>query len=289
MAEVSLSMPSEELIRSTMEKLVRRIDIKTVTTKQFIAMLSQEMDGKDLTEKKKYIKDTLTEILDAMDNDEDTEVEEEEEEDASGDEEDESTLEQTTASTPRRRSGLTMAKQISSKLADFLGTASTSMARTDVVRGIWDYIKVNHLQNPEDRREILLDEKMKSLFQCDKVTIFTINKYVSSHMEPFPQVNLNELSENSKKKKADKAERRAKQVSDKKRKRKKLDEDGNEKPKRVVRHPPFRLSPELSNIVGTDILPRPQVTRLLWVYIKKHNLQVLLVVYLFIWCPLFSW
>jgi upstream activation factor subunit UAF30 len=234
-------------------------------------MLSQEMGGKDLTEKKKYIKSTLTEILDAMDNEEDTEEEEDDEE---------------VAPTTRRRSGLTMAKQISTELATFLGTSSMSMARTDVVRRIWDYIKEHQLQNPEDKREILLDDKMKALFQCDKVTIFTMNKYVSSHMEPFPAVNLSEMSENSKKKKAGKAERRAKQESNKKRKRKNLDEDGNEKPKRVVKHPPFRLSPELSSIVGTDILPRPQVTRLLWVYIKKHNLQVRRTVAIYILFPM---
>ena len=258
MAELSENLPADESIRSMMEKLVRQVDLKTVTTKQFIVMLSQEMGGQDLSKKKQYIKSTLTEILDAMDNDDDTEVEDEDDQ-----------LNRT-----KKRSGLSMAKQISLELANFLGIASTAMARTDVVRQIWSYIKDNELQNPEDKREILLDDKMKSLFHCDKFTIFTMNKYVSSHMEPFPPVNLSEMSENSKKKKAGKAEKRAKNMSIKRKRKGKGTEDGEEKPKRIVKHPPFRLSPELSNVVGTDILPRPQVTRLLWVYIKKNNLQV---------------
>jgi len=37
--------------------------------------------------------------------------------------------------------------------------------------------------------------------------------------------------------------------------------------------PPYRLSIELSEVVGTDILPRPQVVKGIWIYIKKHNLQ----------------
>merc|ERR1711957_575267 len=36
---------------------------------------------------------------------------------------------------------------------------------------------------------------------------------------------------------------------------------------------PWRLSEELAAIVGKEILPRPQVTKELWAYIKKHDLQ----------------
>ncbi|OEU11575.1 swiB complex protein, partial [Fragilariopsis cylindrus CCMP1102] len=45
------------------------------------------------------------------------------------------------------------------------------------------------------------------------------------------------------------------------------------KPKKPGLQPPYRLSDELAEIVGTDILPRPQVVKGIWAYIKKHDLQ----------------
>lgn len=36
---------------------------------------------------------------------------------------------------------------------------------------------------------------------------------------------------------------------------------------------PHRLSPALSEVVGTDIMSRPQLTKQLWVYIKANGLQ----------------
>ena len=36
---------------------------------------------------------------------------------------------------------------------------------------------------------------------------------------------------------------------------------------------PMKLSEELAAIVGADQMSRPEVTKQLWVYIKKHDLQ----------------
>merc|ERR1712238_80535 len=48
--------------------------------------------------------------------------------------------------------------------------------------------------------------------------------------------------------------------------------DGKKPRKRGVQAP-WRLSEELASIVGKEILPRPQVTKELWAYIQKHDLQ----------------
>ncbi|SCU97801.1 LADA_0H08372g1_1 [Lachancea dasiensis] len=55
------------------------------------------------------------------------------------------------------------------------------MARTQVVKKIWEYIKEHNLQNPADRREILCDEKLKPVFG-DKTTMFALNKSLSRHI-----------------------------------------------------------------------------------------------------------
>ena len=48
---------------------------------------------------------------------------------------------------------------LSPDLARFLGCSE--LPRTEVVKKIWEYVKENELQNPRDKREILLDEKLQ--------------------------------------------------------------------------------------------------------------------------------
>mmetsp|Transcript_6223 Transcript_6223/g.7695 ORF Transcript_6223/g.7695 Transcript_6223/m.7695 type:complete len:342 (-) Transcript_6223:195-1220(-) len=255
----AIPVPDEPAIRKEMEALVKTVDLETITTKQFIRLLSAKMGGANLSSKKAYIKSTLTEVLDAMDEETDNE---EETEDESDEEDQKKTANEKPKKRQRKETGLTVIKEISPEMASFLGKG-TQMARTEVVKGLWNYIKANDLQNPDDRREILLDEKMKTLFKCDKFTMFTLNKYVGSHIHPFPAVNLNELSENSKKRKEEAARKRQAKIEAKR---------GNvKKVKRT--HPPYRLSEQLKAVTGKDILPRPQVTQALWIYIKANNLQ----------------
>lgn len=259
-----LTVPGEAPIRSQMEILVKKVDLETITTKQFIKLLSAEFGGVDLSSKKAYIKSTLTEVLDAMDDDK---TDDEETEDESDEEDNKKKKKKPTkdGKTTRKATGLTVVKEISDELAQFLGKGK-QMARTEVVKALWVYIKQNDLQNPQDKREIFLDEKMKSLFKVDKFTMFTLNKYVGSHIHPFTPVNLDQLSENSKRRKEEAARKRKAKSEAKKGKKKKMK-------RKEGSHPPYRLSEELRAVVGKDILPRPQVTQALWVYIKAQNLQ----------------
>jgi len=247
--------PSDTAIREKMKILVPQVDLQTITTKQFIRMLSEQMGGTDLASRKKYIKATLTEILDEMDN-------------SDSSSEDESEVKEPPQKKKRGGGGLATVKAISDELAVFLGKGK-EMARTEVVKGLWGYIKAHDLQNPDDRREIILDEKMKELFHCERFTMFSMNKYIGAHIHPFKPVNLTELSDNSKKKKIEAAEKRAKKRAKTKGDKKK----GRVSERRQGTQAPWRLSDALKAVVGKDILPRPQVTQALWVYIKKHGLQ----------------
>ena len=56
------------------------------------------------------------------------------------------------------------------------------LPRTEVVGKIWEYIKSNNLQNPEDRREILADDKLGRVFGKDRVTMFEMNKHIARHL-----------------------------------------------------------------------------------------------------------
>ena len=71
--------------------------------------------------------------------------------------------------------------QPSTELAAVVG--SSPLPRTEVVSKVWEYIKANNLQNPENKREIIADEKLRAVFGGkDKVSMFEMNKYFAQHL-----------------------------------------------------------------------------------------------------------
>jgi chromatin remodeling complex protein RSC6 len=71
--------------------------------------------------------------------------------------------------------------QPSEALAAVVG--KEKLARGEVVSKVWEYIKANKLQNPEDGREILADDKLREVFGKDKVTMFEMNKHLAQHLK----------------------------------------------------------------------------------------------------------
>mmetsp|Transcript_29371 Transcript_29371/g.43863 ORF Transcript_29371/g.43863 Transcript_29371/m.43863 type:complete len:366 (+) Transcript_29371:344-1441(+) len=57
------------------------------------------------------------------------------------------------------------------------------LPRPQVTQALWKYIRENDLQNPEDKREILCDAKLKRVLGGNsKVTMFSMNKYITAHL-----------------------------------------------------------------------------------------------------------
>ncbi len=71
--------------------------------------------------------------------------------------------------------------QPSEDLAAVVGGGT--MARGEVVSKVWEYIKANKLQNPDDGREILADDTLRKVFGKDKVTMFEMNKHLAQHLK----------------------------------------------------------------------------------------------------------
>ena len=61
-------------------------------------------------------------------------------------------------------------------------TGADPLPRSEVVSKMWEYIKKNDLQNPENKREILADDKLEKVFGTKKVTMFEMNKHLSRHL-----------------------------------------------------------------------------------------------------------
>jgi len=61
-------------------------------------------------------------------------------------------------------------------------TGSAPLPRSEVVSKVWDHIRKNNLQNPNNKREILADDKLRKVFGTDKCTMFEMNKHLSKHL-----------------------------------------------------------------------------------------------------------
>ncbi len=57
------------------------------------------------------------------------------------------------------------------------------MARSEVVKGLWAYIKKNNLQDPKNKRNINADANLKKVFGGKAVVnMFEMTKLVSKHL-----------------------------------------------------------------------------------------------------------
>ena len=86
------------------------------------------------------------------------------------------------AAKPARKPNAALMKPLkpSDKLAAIVG--DKPLPRTEVVSKVWDYIRKHNLQNPENKREIIADDKLKAVFGKEKATMFEMNKLFSGHL-----------------------------------------------------------------------------------------------------------
>ena len=95
----------------------------------------------------------------------------------------------------RQPAGFAKPTVLSPELCKFLDIdESTLVARTDVTKKITEYIKEHNLQNPSNKREILLDAPLKKLLNPPDdvvVTFFTLQTYLKYH---FPSSTANKAA-----------------------------------------------------------------------------------------------
>jgi DNA topoisomerase-3 len=68
----------------------------------------------------------------------------------------------------------------SADLAAVIGT--DKVARTEVVKKLWDYIKAQGLQDPTNKRAINADAKLKPVFGKDQITMFELAGLIGKHL-----------------------------------------------------------------------------------------------------------
>ena len=70
--------------------------------------------------------------------------------------------------------------QPSPELAKVVG--SEPLPRSEVTKKVWDHIKKNNLQNPENKREIIADDKLEPVFGSKRLNMFQMTKAINKHL-----------------------------------------------------------------------------------------------------------
>ncbi len=139
------------------------------------------------------------------------------------------------------------------------------MSRTLVVKALWAYFKKHDLQDPKDRRYILCDAKLKAIFQKDRINAFKMNKDLSNHLKPKDEVTVASggISTTTTTAASTPKPRPAKKSTT-------LSEDLQRLLGTVAHEVDAADAAKYKNLAS---LGRPQIVKLLWMYIRKHNLQ----------------
>jgi chromatin remodeling complex protein RSC6 len=72
---------------------------------------------------------------------------------------------------------LTPSKELAAVIGD------EPLPRSEAVSKMWAYIKKHKLQNEQNKREIIADDKLQPVFGKDKVTMFEMNKHLARHLK----------------------------------------------------------------------------------------------------------
>jgi upstream activation factor subunit UAF30 len=70
--------------------------------------------------------------------------------------------------------------QPSPELAKVVG--SEPLPRSEVTKKVWEHIKKNNLQNPENKREIIADDKLEPVFGSKRLNMFQMTKAINKHL-----------------------------------------------------------------------------------------------------------
>ncbi|KAF4380754.1 hypothetical protein F8388_017108 [Cannabis sativa] len=314
-------MVSESELIDRLQDFLRNSDLNTTTT-AIVRRKLQEDFGVDLSDKKAFIREQVDLFLQSelakpqqgeeievghLDDDHSAEIKSEEGDgfesttEEPEDDEDEPVEESKHRKVKRRSKKLPDDKKkrggggfskicaLSPQLQKFMGVSE--MARTEVVKQMWTYIRERNLQDPNDRRNIICDEPLTDLFGVNSINMFQMNKALSKHIwsldsdNGMPQhsacfsdiealtalflytlyrMNPNHSGESEKKRKQEKEE------SDETKPKEKRQKGGTS-----GFNAPLQLSDALVNFLGTgeSVLSRAEVIKRMWGYIKQNNLQ----------------
>ncbi|KAL4368865.1 hypothetical protein GQ457_05G006940 [Hibiscus cannabinus] len=277
-------MVSESELIARLREFLEESDLNTTTTAIVRRRLEEDF-GIDLSEKKKFIREQVDLYLqnqfenaegeeqELEEDDQSEKIKSEETDGSDSNEEAESKKARNKRAPVKKRSkrvnnevkkrggGFNKVCNLSPQLQELVGVPS--LARTEVVKQVWAYIREKKLQDPDNKKNIICDESLHALFGVHSIDMFQMNKALSKHILPSDsdEVVSAKLTE---KEKPHKHER---------------EEDPDEPQGKEKRQKgflaPLQLSDALVKFLGTgeNELTRAVVIKRMWDYIKENNLQ----------------
>lgn len=156
---------------------------------------------------------------------------------------------------PKRRGGpggLSKICGVSPELQTIVG--EPTMARTEIVKQLWAYIRRNNLQDPNNKRKIICNDELRLVFETDSTDMFKMNKLLAKHIKSLE--NTKEPGPDSKR-------------------LKKSDKEVDVAPETQVLQYPVVISDGLAEFLGTrerEII-QSEALRLVWEYIEANHLE----------------
>ncbi|KAH0732214.1 hypothetical protein KY289_003402 [Solanum tuberosum] len=165
----------------------------------------------------------------------------------------------------KKKGGFNKPCALSPQLQKLVG--EPELGRPEVVKKIWAYIREKNLQNPENKRKILCDEVLSGIFQVKSIDMFHMNKVLSKHIWPLNEENGTQVKTSVKRRLPKKGRVEALDEPKQKEKRQKGGGSGF--------LAPVQLSDALVKFlgIGENALPRADVIKRIWQYIKENELQ----------------
>ncbi|XP_044507423.1 upstream activation factor subunit spp27-like isoform X3 [Mangifera indica] len=287
-------MVSDSDLVNRLREILGSSDLDTATAASVRRQLEEEFKV-DLSDRKNFIRDQIDSYLQTLEED-DKEDNVENENDAVEDEERSNNVDK---EVKKQGGGFNKLCSLSPQLQKLLGVSE--LARTQVVKKIWEYIKENNLQDPKNKKKILCDKSLQEIFRVNSIDMFQMNKALSKHIWPLTaendiveqkiedEDNHDSLSEDNKPEEEekeveeDKDDENHNDDKEEEKKEEKSNKKGSKKKgstkvdKDIKKRGGFTklcsLSPELQTLVGVSELARTEVVKKLWVYIKDNQLQ----------------
>ncbi|CAN1343630.1 Upstream activation factor subunit spp27 [Linum perenne] len=278
-------MVSDSELIERLREFLKSSDLETTTTTIVRRKLEEDF-GVDLSDKKAFIREQVDLFLQSqLEEEVEGGGDDQKSEENGGDEVEEESKKPVEEGKKRGGGGgFTKICSLSPQLQEFLG--APEMARTEVVKQLWCYIREKDLQDPSNRKNILCDEPLRALFHVDSINMFQMNKALAKHIWPLDSDDVlpAKTTPKEKQKKQEKEEvLPAKTTPKEKQKKQKKEEEPDDSGRKEKRQKggtsglmaPIQLSEPLIKFLGTseNALPRSEVVKRMWDYIKQNNLQ----------------
>uniref|UniRef100_A0ACD5Y8G1 Uncharacterized protein n=1 Tax=Avena sativa TaxID=4498 RepID=A0ACD5Y8G1_AVESA len=149
--------------------------------------------------------------------------------------------------------GLNKVCGVSPELQAIVG--EPTMARTEIVRQLWAYIRRNDLQDPNNKRKIICNNELRLVFETDCTDMFKMNKLLAKHIRPLEPTK----DSNRDLKKMKPAE----------------DEPSPTAEADATNQLPVIVSDALASFFGTGEreMPHSEAVKRVWDHIKSNNLE----------------